>query len=372
VSPATAATLGPSAYWYLTRGTGAVALVLLTVSVAIGIAGSLRVTGYRWPRFAIDAVHRDVSLLAIALLLVHIVTSVLDGFAPIALTAAVIPFISTYRPFWLGLGALAFDLLLAIAITSLVRRRLGYRRWRAIHWLAYASWPIAVLHGLGTGTDTKVWWMLALTAACGASVVIAVCARIAFAEPSRPVWRAPAFALSIAAPVALLAFTVLGPLRQGWARRAGTPANLVAAAHPRHAPAPPRHAPALTGASKDKPKPFSAALAGSVRQARLRFGSIVDLRMRLSGGATGRLRVRLGGVPIPGGGLTLRGSQVDLITDGIPSVLQGKVSSLTGDHLVAHVRGSSGTALNLDLRLHLNTQASSVTGHLSAAPTARS
>ena len=161
MSLVTAAALGPSAYWYLTRGTGAVALVLLTVSVVIGIAGSLRVTIYNWPRFAIDAVHRDVSLLAIVLLAVHIVTSVLDGFAPISLTAAVIPFISSYRPFWLGLGALAFDLLLAIAITSLVRRRLGYQRWRAIHWLAYASWPIAVLHGLGTGTDTKVWWMLA-------------------------------------------------------------------------------------------------------------------------------------------------------------------------------------------------------------------
>ena len=365
MSPATAATLGPSAYWYLTRGTGAVALVLLTVSVVIGIAGSLRVTVYHWPRFAIDAVHRDVSLLAIALLVVHIVTSVLDGFAPIALTAAVIPFISSYRPFWLGLGAVAFDLLLAIAITSLVRRRLGYRRWRAIHWFAYASWPIAVLHGLGTGTDTKVWWMLALTAACGAAVVIAVCARIAFAEPSRPVWRAPAFALSIVAPVALLVFTVLGPLSQGWARRAGTPANLLAPAHPRHAPV-------LTAAAKAKPKPFSAALAGSLRQAQLPFGSIVDLRMRLSGGATGRLRVRLGGAPIPGGGLTLRGSQVDLIADGIPSVLQGRVSSLAGDRLVAHVRGSSGAALNLDLHLRLNTRTDSVTGHLTAAPTARS
>ncbi len=361
----TDAALGPSAYWYLTRGTGAVALVLLTVSVVIGIAGSLRVTIYNWPRFAIDAVHRDVSLLAIALLAVHIVTSVLDRFAPISLTAAVIPFISSYRPFWLGLGALAFDLLLVIAITSLVRRRLGYQRWRAIHWLAYASWPIAVLHGLGTGTDTKVWWMLAVTAACVAAVVIAVCARIAFAEPSRPQLRTPAFALSIAAPVALLAFTVLGPLENGWARRAGTPANLLAPAHASAA----RGAPTVSNA---KPKAFSAALAGSVNQAQLPFGSIIDLRMRLSGGARGRLRVRLGGAPVPGGGLSLRGSQVDLIADGIPSVLQGRVSSLAGEHLVAHVRGSSGAALTLDVRLHVDTQTNSVTGHLTAAPTARS
>ena len=95
----------------------------------------------------------------LALLVLHIVTSVLDGFAPIDLTDAVIPFASAYRPLWMGLGALSFDLLLALVITSLMRRRLGYRSWRAIHWLAYASWPIAVFHGLGTGSDTKLWWM---------------------------------------------------------------------------------------------------------------------------------------------------------------------------------------------------------------------
>src|SRR6201995_2049493 len=160
-----AATLSPSAYWYLARGTGAVALLLLTGSVVIGIVGSVRFTAPRWPRFAIDTVHRDLSLLVLVVLAVHIVTSVLDGFAPIALLDGVIPFATPYRPLWMGLGTLAFDLLLAIAITSLVRRRLGYRAWRAVHWLASASWPVAVLHGLGTGSVVKQWWMLALTAA---------------------------------------------------------------------------------------------------------------------------------------------------------------------------------------------------------------
>ncbi|MBV9414351.1 MAG: ferric reductase-like transmembrane domain-containing protein, partial [Solirubrobacterales bacterium] len=129
------ATLGPSAYWYLARGTGAVALVLLTGSVVLGILGSVRFAAPRWPRFAIDAVHRDLSLLVLVVLAIHIITSVLDGFAPINLLDGVIPFRTPYRPLWMGLGTLAFDLLLAIAITSLVRRRLGYRAWRAIHWL---------------------------------------------------------------------------------------------------------------------------------------------------------------------------------------------------------------------------------------------
>src|SRR5436305_8519519 len=166
-------TLGPSAYWYLARWTGAVSLILLTASVLFGILGPLRFAAPRWLRFAIDMLHRDVSLLVLVVLAVHIVTSVLDSFAPIQLTDAIIPFVSAYRPLWMGLGALAFDLLVALVITSLLRRQIGYRGWRAIHWLAYASWPVAVLHGLGTGTDTKVWWMLILTVACVAAVAVA-------------------------------------------------------------------------------------------------------------------------------------------------------------------------------------------------------
>ncbi len=360
------ASVGPSAYWYLTRGTGAVALVLLTVSVVVGIIGSLRVSAPRWPRFAIDVVHRDVSLLVIVLLAVHIATSVLDSFTTISLTAAVIPFISGYRPFWLGLGTLAFDLLLALAVTSLLRRRLGYQRWRAIHWLAYASWPIAVLHGLGTGTDTKVWWMLALTAACVAAVVVAVCVRIAGAE-SRPELRAPGIALCLATPVALFAFTVLGPLEKGWAKRSGTPSTLLA-----HTAAPAATSADRGGAAASTktapPKRFSAQLAGSVRQVQIQSGAIIDLQMHLSGGARGRLRVRLGGAPIPGGGLSLTGSQVDLIADGIPTVLVGKVSALQGTEFVAHVSDSTGAALTLRVHLHLNEQSNAVTGAMTAVP----
>src|SRR5437764_6216594 len=179
-----AASFGPSAYWYLARATGVVALLLLTASVVLGILGPLRITGgRRWPRFAIDLMHRDVSLLVIVLLVLHIVTSVLDGFAPIAWLDSVIPFGSSYRPLWMGLGALSFDLLVALVITSLMRVRLGYRSWRAIHCLAYATWPVAVLHGLGTGTDVKPWCSLLLTCACLAAVAVAVLIRIGRSQP---------------------------------------------------------------------------------------------------------------------------------------------------------------------------------------------
>ena len=193
----------------------------------LGILGSLRYAAApRWPRFAIDSLHRDVSLMVLALLVVHIITSVLDSFAPIKITDAVIPFASAYRPLWMGFGALSFDLLIALVVTSLLRRRLGYGTWRAVHWLAYAAWPVAVFHGLGTGSDTKVWWMLLLTAACVGAVVVAVLVRIARADPDGG-FRAPAVVLSIAVPIVLVIFTVAGPLAPHWARRAGTPAHLL-------------------------------------------------------------------------------------------------------------------------------------------------
>src|ERR1700759_4961 len=107
----TLAALGPSAYWYLARGTGAVSLILLSAIVVLGVMGPLRVSVPRWPRFAIDGLHRDLSLLVMAVLVLHIATSVLDGFAPIAWLDAVIPLASQYRPLWLGLGGPSFGML---------------------------------------------------------------------------------------------------------------------------------------------------------------------------------------------------------------------------------------------------------------------
>ena len=103
----------------------------------------------------LEAVHRNASLLAMVFLCVHIATALLDGFAPIRLIDVIVPFGSAYRPLWLGFGAVAFDLLIAVTITSLLRRRLGYRAWRATHWAAYACWPVALLHGLGTGATPR-------------------------------------------------------------------------------------------------------------------------------------------------------------------------------------------------------------------------
>jgi sulfoxide reductase heme-binding subunit YedZ len=224
-----AAAAGPSPLWYLSRGTGAIALVLLSMTVVLGISGTLRWRpGMRTPRFVVDGLHRNVSLLVVVLLAAHVATSLLDPFAHLRVLDAVVPLASRYRPLWLGLGALAFDLLIALTVTSLLRARLGLRAWRAVHWAAYACWPVAVLHGLGTGTDARSAWLLLLTVACVAGVIAALAARLLRDWPARAGLRLGALALVAAAVGGTVAFTLQGPLKPGWARRAGTPPTLLA------------------------------------------------------------------------------------------------------------------------------------------------
>ncbi len=218
---------GPSLYWYLTRSTGAVAMLLLSAAVVLGVVDVRRWSTPRWPRFVLDALHRNVSLLAMIFLALHILTSVLDSFAPISLIDAVVPFAGSYRPFWLGLGAIAFDLLIAVTITSLLRQRMGYASWRAVHWLTYASWPIALLHGFGTGSDVRSTWLLALSVACLLAVLAAVIVRVADGWPEHLGRRGAALGGAGAFSLFLLLWLPSGPLGSEWARRSGTPSSLL-------------------------------------------------------------------------------------------------------------------------------------------------
>jgi predicted ferric reductase len=221
------AAAGPSAYWYLTRSTGAVALALLTLALVLGVVDVRRWSSETWPRFVVDSLHRNVSLLALVFLGLHILTAVLDSFAPISLVDAVIPFTGSYRPFWLGLGALSFDLIVAVILTSLLRRQMGHATWRAVHWLTYASWPIALLHSFGTGSDVKSGWMLALSIGCLLLVVAAVLVRIAAGWPAQLARRSAALGGAAVFTLGLILWLPGGPLGKEWARRSGTPSSLL-------------------------------------------------------------------------------------------------------------------------------------------------
>jgi methionine sulfoxide reductase heme-binding subunit len=225
------AATGSSSYWYLTRSTGAVALLLLSFALALGVVDVQRWSTPRWPRFVVDSLHRNVALLALVFLVLHILTSVLDSFAPIGLIDAVVPFLGSYRPFWLGLGAVAFDLIIAVILTSLLRAHMGYASWRAIHWLTYASWPIALLHGFGTGSDANKAWLQALSAICVVMVLAAALARVIAGWPENIRVRGAALGGTGAFLLFLLLWLPSGPLGSEWARRSGTPASLLPHSH---------------------------------------------------------------------------------------------------------------------------------------------
>lgn len=218
----------PQALWYLTRGFGLVDLVLLTVSVAMGVAQVARYAGPGLPRFVVAGLHRNVAMLAAVLLGVHIITAVADPFAPIGLVDTFVPFAASYRPVWLGLGALATDMLIALVVTSLLRGRMGHGAWRAVHWCAYACWPFALVHGLGTGSDSRLGWVQMIYVACTGVVLAAVAWRLTTRWSSAPSGhRLAAAAGSLLLVVVVSAWAAQGPLQRGWARKAGTPSSLL-------------------------------------------------------------------------------------------------------------------------------------------------
>lgn len=151
------------AVWYLMRASGVVAQLLLTVAFALGVA-----TSKRWkPRasrlWVTTAIHRNASLLAVVFLAIHVLTAAIDPDAAVRAVAVVWPL---GTPWWLAVGTLSLDLVAALVVTSLGRRRLSFGTWRLIHWSAYAAWPLAIAHGLGMGTDVGAWWLQGVTIAC--------------------------------------------------------------------------------------------------------------------------------------------------------------------------------------------------------------
>jgi sulfoxide reductase heme-binding subunit YedZ len=343
--------------WYLTRGTGIVALLLLTGSVLLGVLNALRWQGRGWPRFAIGNLHRNLTLLSIAFVALHVVTTVADGFAPIGYTDAFVPFISPYRPIWLGLGTVAFDLLLALVVTSLLRTRVGPKLWRAFHWLAYASWPVAILHSFGTGSDARFGWLELLGFGCVAVVSLAVLARVALGGGySRP--RVAGGATAVLVPLALFAWYSTGPARQGWAARAGTPRAILAR---KVTPG----ARVLTSAA-EPPTSFVSNVAGSISETSAGAQRVlIRLDLHLQAGPGGAALIDLQGIPT-GGGVSLTASGVSFVPATTQAVYTGSVIGLAGNDVEARVTDAAGQRLQLRFNLSIDAAARRVTGTVAA------
>lgn len=179
------------ALWYLGRGSGLVSLLMLTVVLVLGILTRSRRKPSGLTTANVARIHRNAGMLSVVFLAVHVGTLLFDPYAQLRLFDLVIPFVGQYRPLYLGLGTLAFDLLAAVMVTSLLMKRVGAKTWRAVHWLAYACWPTAFLHGLGNGSDTDRTWALGLSLICAAAVGGAVVWRLSDEFVRTPVRRAP-------------------------------------------------------------------------------------------------------------------------------------------------------------------------------------
>ena len=168
--------------WYVMRGSGLVAVALLTLTMVAGVVNVRRFATPRWPRVVTALLHRNVALLAVTFLAVHVATAALDSFVSVGWLAAVVPFTSAWDRFWVGLGTAAVDLMIALVVSSLLRARMTHRAWRAVHWLAYAAWPLAMVHGFAAGTDSGTTWARAVYVAS----LVAVGAAIGWRVRRRP------------------------------------------------------------------------------------------------------------------------------------------------------------------------------------------
>jgi len=157
--------------WFAARGAGIVSLLLATAVVCLGLLTAVRFERSGWPRFLTVELHRSIALISVIFVAIHVVAAVLDPFTSLGILAAIVPLASSYRPLDVAFGIISVYLVLAVLLSSLIRDRLNQRAWRAIHWLAYAAWPMAVLHSITAGSDAFAPWMLALVAVCVVTVI---------------------------------------------------------------------------------------------------------------------------------------------------------------------------------------------------------
>jgi DMSO/TMAO reductase YedYZ heme-binding membrane subunit len=358
--------------WYLTRAAGLVSLVLLSATVVLGTIASVGWTTDRWPRFLSQSVHRNLSLFCLALIGIHIVSTVGDGYVPIGLADAVIPFRSPYRPIWVGFGALAFDMLVAVGITSALRRRIGVAAWRGVHWLAYACWPIAVLHGMGSGTDARLPGATLVFVLCIALVAAAAAWRLAAGRARSAGWRLGG-AIGVAAVLAVIAvFAVAGPLRPGWSHRAGTSSALLTQLSGSAAASSYTGAATPTGPAGSSSSPVTAGIPAAPFQTSV-SGTVVTSSPNPNGESQVTLTLHLGNTSAPlqvqiigpavNGGVSMRRSLVSF------GPLTGQVTALEGSNIGAVVNGGSGS-LDLSMSLSLDPSTGTLIGQVagSAAP----
>lgn len=147
--------MNAEALWYVSRATGVVSALLFTAVMVLGVVVSAQGTRRADTAAVVVLLHRWLTMVSVCFLVLHVATAVLDTYVPIPLTSILVPFVGSYHPLWLGLGTVSTDLMVAIIVTAFARRRLPEVVFRAVHWLAYLSWPVAMMHSIALGSSDQ-------------------------------------------------------------------------------------------------------------------------------------------------------------------------------------------------------------------------
>ena len=336
--------------WDTARAGGLISYVLLTTAVCLGLVLRNRWQSTRWPRLVTNELHGYVSLLALVFIAVHVVAVAVDPFTHFGLSAVLVPFASHYRPVWMGLGIVALYLLLAVWVSSRLRRRIGHRLWRRIHVLAFAVYLAATLHGLGTGSDTRTIWGGALYTTSVALVGSLLAVRLLAPAGQNAVRRPLVAGAAAAAVLAVGAWSLGGPFAAGWSARAGGTSVDAAVASPAASVAP---RPAGRPPTAVVHVPFTARYAGrlTVEPVNDRGRLTVRIDGALSGVTRDHLEILIHGIPLDDGGVAMEQSRVRMGTT--TPLYEGEITSLDGTRLVAAVR-SPRQRLRLGLVLQIS------------------
>ena len=172
--------------WYVDRGAGFTALVLLSVSMLLGLLLGMGVAGRWWPRYVTAEVHRFATLVALVFVAIHGTAVLLDPYTGFSFRDVTVPFASAYHPVAMAAGIVGAYLVAAVWLSVKVRRRIGYRMWRSLHRLAFAGFALGVLHTVLIGTDAGTAWGVAVTGVCVAAVAGLTAYRVLRSRPAAP------------------------------------------------------------------------------------------------------------------------------------------------------------------------------------------
>ena len=173
-------------FWILARASGLTAYVLLTLSVLAGLVVKSKPFGKAVRQPTVTDLHRFLALLGLGAVALHGITLVLDTTVKITPTALFVPGLVPYRPLWTALGVLGAELMVLIYASFGLRKRIGVKNWRRLHYATYLVFALATVHGLAAGTDSARPWAIWLYVGAVGAVSAATASRVLSAAPARP------------------------------------------------------------------------------------------------------------------------------------------------------------------------------------------